>query len=219
MGVQIPHGKGQFWGWKWRPIVKYRDTLQSPVLESGWTDRDAIWIVGSEWPKELWVRWDPDPPTRRGSFGEGASIVKYREFLPWAVYKRLNWSICHLGWGLRLVEGGTSSNIFARWRQCAHMGGYIGATWRIHFNRLSAAALQSYVKSLWPFVKPRLHNTTCCQTGLTNGCIVYTAGCQTGCTTRFYNRVERTVLFVQHGCQTGLYNRFDKHGLTTGCIM
>jgi len=28
---------------------------------------------------------------------------------------------------------------------------------------------------------------------LTNGCIVYTAGCQTGCTTRVDNRVERTV--------------------------
>ena len=32
-------------------------------------------------------------------------------------------------------------------------------------------------------LKPRLHSTTCCQTGcqtaLTNGCIVYTAGCQT----------------------------------------
>jgi len=36
-------------------------------------------------------------------------------------------------------------------------------------------------------VRPRLHDTTCCQTccqtGLTTGCIVYTAGCQTGCTT------------------------------------
>jgi len=37
--------------------------------------------------------------------------------------------------------------------------------------------------------KPRLHDITCCQTGcqtrlttgLTTGCIVYTAGCQTGC--------------------------------------
>jgi len=32
-------------------------------------------------------------------------------------------------------------------------------------------------------LKPRLRSTTCCQTGcqtaLTNGCIVYTAGCQT----------------------------------------
>jgi len=49
-------------------------------------------------------------------------------------------------------------------------------------------------------LKPRLHDTTCCQTGcqtscqtgLTTGCIVYTAGCQTGCTARFDNRVERT---------------------------
>jgi len=29
--IQIPHGKGQFWGEKGRPIVKYRYTLQSPV--------------------------------------------------------------------------------------------------------------------------------------------------------------------------------------------
>jgi len=29
-GVQIPHRKGQFWG-KEVPIVKYRETLQSPV--------------------------------------------------------------------------------------------------------------------------------------------------------------------------------------------
>jgi len=27
MGVQIPHGKGQFLGGKGRPIVKYRDTV------------------------------------------------------------------------------------------------------------------------------------------------------------------------------------------------
>jgi len=29
--VQIPHGKGQFSGRKGRPIVKYRDTVRSPV--------------------------------------------------------------------------------------------------------------------------------------------------------------------------------------------
>jgi len=86
-------------------------------------------------------------------------------------------------------------------------------------------------------VKPRLHDTTCCQcgcqtglttgcivytqrstgcqtrltTGLTTGCIVYTAGCQTGCTTRFDNRLNEQWLFVQHGCQTGCQT-----GLTTG---
>jgi len=48
-------------------------------------------------------------------------------------------------------------------------------------------------------------------TGLTNGCIVYTAGCQTSCTIRFDNRLNEQ-LFVQHGCQTGCQN-------VTGCIV
>ena len=81
-------------------------------------------------------------------------------------------------------------------------------------------------------LKPRLHDTTGCQTrcqtglttgcivytniqpvvkaGSTNGCIVYTAGCQTGCTTRFHNRLNEQWLFVQHGCQIGC---------TAACIM
>jgi len=41
---------------------------------------------------------------------------------------------------------------FNRIRQCAHMGGHIGATWRIRLNRPSAAAMRSYVKLLWPLV-------------------------------------------------------------------
>jgi len=48
------------------------------------------------------------------------------------------------------------------------------------------------------------HSTGChsrLTTGLTTGCIVYTAGCETGCTTRFDNRLNEQ-LFVQHGCQT-----------------
>ena len=48
-------------------------------------------------------------------------------------------------------------------------------------------------------------------TGLTTGCIVYTAGCKTGCTTRFDNRLNEQRLFVQHGCQSGC-----QIGLTTG---
>jgi len=54
-------------------------------------------------------------------------------------------------------------------------------------------------------LKPRLHDTTgCqtrCQTDLTTGCIVYTAGCQTGLYNRFDNRLNEQLL-VQHGCQT-----------------
>jgi len=52
-------------------------------------------------------------------------------------------------------------------------------------------------------VKHRLHDTTCCQ----NGCIVYTAGCQTGLTTD-------VCLYDTAGCQTGCTT-----GLTTGCIV
>jgi len=40
----------------------------------------------------------------------------------------------------------------------------------------------------------------------------HSTGCQTGCTTRFDNRLNEQWLFVQHGCQT-------RTGLTTGCIV
>ena len=67
-------------------------------------------------------------------------------------------------------------------------------------------------------LKPHLHDTTGCQTRCQTGCqiglttgIVYTAGCQTGRTTQFDNRLKEQ-LFVQHGCQTGCQTR-----LTTGC--
>jgi len=49
-------------------------------------------------------------------------------------------------------------------------------------------------------VKPRLHDTTGCQTR-----------CQYGCTTRFDNRLD-VCLHVTAGCQTGCIT-----GLTTGC--
>jgi len=51
--------------------------------------------------------------------------------------------------------------------------------------------------SAW--LKPRFHDTTCCQTELTTGCIVYTAGCQSVCTTRFDNRLNEQWLFVKNG--------------------
>jgi len=62
--------------------------------------------------------------------------------------KRLNRSICRLGCGLEWAERSTSSTAFARWCQCAHMTGHIGATCRTRFNPPSAAAMRSYVKLL-----------------------------------------------------------------------
>ena len=56
-----------------------------------------------------------------------------------AVQKWLNQSICHLTCGLKWAEGSTSSINDIRQvmppRQCAHMGGHIGATRRIRPQR------------------------------------------------------------------------------------
>jgi len=92
-------------------------------------------------------------PHNKGQFwGKRLPIVKYWNFLPWAVQKQLNQLTCCLGGGLRWDEESTCSIVFARWRQCSHIGGHIGTTWRIQLNHPSAAAMQSYVKFLWPLV-------------------------------------------------------------------
>jgi len=80
------------------------------------------------------------------------------------------------------------------------------------------------------FIKPRLHNTTCCQTGLATDCIVYTNihpfdnrfdNQLYRVYSRLLNRIDNPIdnwlneqwLYVQHGCQTGCQSC-----LTTGCI-
>ena len=40
------------------------------------------------------------------------------------------------GCGLEWAEGSASSIVFSRWRQCALIGGHIGAIWRIRLKRL-----------------------------------------------------------------------------------
>ena len=50
-GSTFLHGKGNFEAGKGRPIVKYRDTLRSSV-QKRLTDRDAVWVLGSNGPKE-----------------------------------------------------------------------------------------------------------------------------------------------------------------------
>jgi len=56
--------------------------------------------------------------------------------------KRLSRSICRLGCGLEWVEGCTNSVVFARWRQCALMGGHAADTSRITLNHPSTAAMR-----------------------------------------------------------------------------
>jgi len=152
MGFQIPHGKRQFWG-NWQPVIKYRDTaatcakMAEPIVRPF-----GLWAQNAPRNHELdWVeilRWEG------AIFGEGSPIVKYGDFLPWAVQKWLNRLIWCLGCGLGLAEGSTISIVFARWRQRAHIGGHIGAMWRIRFNclRRRCDLMWSYVKLLWPLV-------------------------------------------------------------------
>jgi len=79
-------------------------------------------------------------------------------------------------------------------------------------------------------VKPVLQPVVSCiqtfnrlsTTVMTTGCIVYTAGCQTGCTTLFDYRLNEQWLFVQHCCQTSCQTGCQSGlttGLTTGCIV
>ena len=51
---------------KERPIINYRDTTGICAKTA---DRDAIWVVDLDGPKESCIRWGPDPPMGRGSFG------------------------------------------------------------------------------------------------------------------------------------------------------
>jgi len=113
--------------------------------------------------------------------------------------------------------------------RCCHYHHHLTAVFQNHSNAVENDPLHEHLLVVndsttmsptprWPgTLKPHLHDTTCRQTGLTTGCIVYTniqlvvkpvwqpvwqpavsciAGCQTGCTTRFDNRLNEQWLFV-----------------------
>jgi len=71
------------------------------------------------------------------------------------------------------------------------------------YNLLSNQLSKRFDNWLYRVYKHSTGYQTHLTTGLTTSCIMYTAGCQTGCTTWFDNRLNKQWLFVQHGCQTG----------------
>ena len=71
----------------------------------------------------------------------GAPIVNYRHILTLAVQKRLNRSMCRLGCGVEWAKGCTNLTVFARWRQCALMGGHGTVTCRITLNHPSTMVM------------------------------------------------------------------------------
>jgi len=104
----------------------------------------TVWVVDSDGPRESCVTWGSrSHPQEAAIFVDiGAPVVNYRDFLPWPMQKRPNRLMCRSGYGLGWwAEGSTRSIVFAKWRQCAIMGGHISTTYRIRLNHLSAAAM------------------------------------------------------------------------------
>jgi len=115
-------------------------------VQNGWIDRFAVWAVDSGGPKSTsstppgeydwpFVIIRPHRSTTYVDAAccyrpiEGGLLVCLSVCLSvslsqwWALQKRLNRSTCCLSCGLGWVEGSTTSIVFARWRQCALMGG------------------------------------------------------------------------------------------------
>jgi len=123
-GFRSLHRKGQFWG-KGSPVVRDRDFLPWAVQKQ--LNRSICHLgcgLGwAEWTHSIvFARWGQC--TQFQSYSPGGANVPDGT-LPSAVQKWLNRSIYHFGCGLGWAEGSTSSIIFTRWRQCAHVGGHI----------------------------------------------------------------------------------------------
>jgi len=63
-------GKNNFEGEKGRPIVKYRDTMQSS-MQKCCNDRDTVWVEDLGGPMEPRIRWRSRFPIASGNFGGG----------------------------------------------------------------------------------------------------------------------------------------------------
>jgi len=157
MRSRCQHGKGQFWGGNRQTIVKYRDTPRSSV-QTQLNQSSCCCGCGLAWAQGIMCYMESRSCHLKGQFWWiGSPIVNYRYFLPLAVQKRLNRSICHLGCGLKWAEGCTNSIVFASWRQCALTGGHIAVTCQITLNHLSMAVMRlmlNYFDHLLPLEMP-----------------------------------------------------------------
>jgi len=97
-----------------------------------------------------WAQWTTYYMTSRGQHGKGQfwvgtrqTIVKHKDTSQSSVQTRLNRSIWRFGCGLEWAEGCSSSIVFARWHQCALIGGgHVAVTCRITLNHPSTAAMR-----------------------------------------------------------------------------
>jgi len=74
------------------------------ACKNGWTDQDAVWLVGLVGSKIHVLDGVQIPVERVILIRERRSVVKHKDTLPWAVQKRLHRSRC-LGFGLGWTQG------------------------------------------------------------------------------------------------------------------
>jgi len=113
------HDNGQLWG-QWAPIVKYRDTLLSPVRKTAETTVMPFWLRTWTGPRNHKLDGVPIPHEKRQFWGKGSPTVKYRDFLPCAVHNGETDQF--VVWVVDRRK--QSSVVFTRWYQCVHMGGH-----------------------------------------------------------------------------------------------
>jgi len=111
----------------------------------------GLWAHSLGWAQGITNDIGVQIPHGKGHFWEWPPIVMHRDFLPWAVQKRLNRSNCRLGCGLGWAEGSTRSIVFARVRQCALIGRHSGEyDWTVRLLR-QCCLMSNYFDHLYQF--------------------------------------------------------------------
>jgi len=127
-------------------VCHYREPCKN-----GWTDRDAVWVVGSGGTMcNVLDGVSSISCDAKEEFWGELPIVKFSDCLPWSVQKRLNQSRYRLGCGLGWVQGST-----------CYMGVHIGEyDWTVHvrlrwdflsnyFDRYCHFPMSSYDRHRW----------------------------------------------------------------------
>jgi len=124
VALSVCHTSGSWKKWVKRSSYHLRSGF-------GWAQWTTCYMTstGQHWKGQFWV-------------GNRQTIVKYMDAPQSSVQTQLNRSIWRFGCGLEWAEGCRISIVFARWRQCALMGGYVAVTCRITLNHPSTAAMR-----------------------------------------------------------------------------
>jgi len=104
--VHVPHGKGQFWAGKGRPIAKYRGILRSSVQKR--LNRSKCRLgYGIGWAKEACIRWARSPMQRGNYYWKG-----HTRTCPTTLCHEL----CKNSWGLWIWVGRRKHKVKRVWQ-------------------------------------------------------------------------------------------------------